>query len=288
MDQQQLRQNKFANMVQTIKLIAGMAIILGLIGYAVGGRWVALGAILVALITGGIGPSVSAQMVLRMFKARRLDPAQAHQLFELRDILCRRAELRSFPALYYIPSRVLNAFATGSQDHYAIAMTDGLLRALNHRELAGVLAHEISHIRHRDVRIMALADSFSRIISTLSRFALLAIIVFFPFALFTGGFGMIWRLLVVFTAPILTTFLQLALSRSREFHADMGAVELTHDPAGLASALKKLERMQPRSVWQQILYPANRGPESAVLRSHPHTHKRIEVLMDLVPRYEGQ
>ncbi len=156
MDQQQLRQNKFANMVQTIKLIAGMAIILGLIGYAVGGRWVALGAILVALITGGIGPSVSAQMVLRMFKARRLDPAQAHQLFELRDILCRRAELRSFPALYYIPSRVLNAFATGSQDHYAIAMTDGLLRALNHRELAGVLAHEISHIRHRDVRIMAL------------------------------------------------------------------------------------------------------------------------------------
>ncbi len=68
----------------------------------------------------------------------------------------------------------------------------------------------------------------------------------------------------------------------------MGAVELTHDPAGLASALKKLERMQPRSVWQQILYPANRGPESAVLRSHPHTHKRIEVLMDLVPRYEGQ
>ena len=284
LDSNLLHQNKRGNTWQSVKLIAGMGLILGAIGMLLLGFWGAVGAILIALAITCFGPRVSPRVVLKMFKARRIEPSEAPDLYQIHNLLCQRAELEFLPPLYYIPSRMLNAFATGIGDRSAVAISDGLLRTLTPREMAGVLAHEISHIRHNDMRIMSLADSFSRFASMASRAGLLLFVA----ALFTGTWQGMWRLSFLFLAPILTALLQLALSRAREFNADMGAAELTRDPQGLASALSKLERMQPGSWMRKVLFPGNKTPEVTALRTHPPTAERIERLMTLVPQYRDQ
>lgn len=261
-----------------------MAIILGGIGLVLLGPWGALAAIPVALLICLLGPRVSPRLVLRMFKAQLIHPNHAPQLYEIHQALCERAELQHMPPLYYIPSRMPNAFAIGADGRSAIAISDGLMRMMTPRELAGVLAHEISHVRHNDLKIMALADSFSRFASMASRAGLLV----FLFFLLLGTWPGLWRLLLLLLAPAMTALLQLALSRSREFNADMGAAELTRDPLGLASALAKLQRMQPTGWIRKVLFPGNQAPEATALRTHPPTEERVERLLSLTGQYEDQ
>ncbi len=285
MDVDQLHRNKRENSLQALKLILGMALISGFIGFVVAGKYAAIGAVLLALGIAWFGPRLSPQAVLRLFRAQRVDPESAPQLYDIHRTLCDRAGLGDIPPLYYIPTRAPNAFAVGTDQRAAIAVTDGILRAMTTREIAGVLAHEISHIRHNDVWVMSLADSFSRIASTIARFGLMAMLLFMPFAMGQGMLDFLFRMGVVVLAPIMATLLQLALSRSREFNADMGAVELTRDPEGLATGLEKLERMQPQSWFRRVMFPGQRTPEPATLRTHPHTHERIRRLLDLIPQY---
>jgi heat shock protein HtpX len=154
------------------------------------------------------------------------------------------------------------------------------LRQLTLRELAGVIAHEISHIRNNDMSVMGLADLVSRMTNMLALFGQLLVVVNLPLYLLTGA-AVPWLAIgLLMIAPTITALLQLALSRTREFDADLGAVALTGDPQGLASALARLES-QRGSLWERVFLPGRREPEPSLLRTHPRTEERIERLLEL-------
>ena len=227
-----------------------------------------------------LAPKVSPPMVLRLYRAQPVTPERLPAVHAVLARLTERAGLERMPTLYYVPSAMLNAFAVGGPKDAAIAVTDGILRHLDLRELTGVLAHEISHIRNRDLWLMNLADLTGRLTRMMSLLGFGLLIIGLP--MWLGGAARLPWLLVplLMFAPQLTMLLQLALSRSREFDADLDAAGLTGDPAGLASALVKLERHQ-RGLWERILLPGRRLPEPSLLRSHPPTEERVARLAAL-------
>ena len=274
--------HKFRNGLHTLLLIGGMALILALsAGFLFGGGVVVWVAGLVVLML-FLAPRVSPAMVLGLYRARRLTPGEAPDLYAVVAELARRAGLPRMPALYYLPSTVMNAFTMGSREDAAMVVTDGLLRRLSLRELIAVLAHETSHVRNNDTRVMGLADVVGRLTRILSLIGQFLILVSLPLMLFSPE-GIPWAgfLLLVF-APSLSALLQLALSRTREFDADLDAARLTGDPAGLASALEKLERYQG-GLLERILLPGRHNPNPSLLRTHPETEERIDRLLALKP-----
>jgi heat shock protein HtpX len=292
LDARQRRRHKLRNLVQSAILLGGMVGLLALCGWVLFGPDGLLGMALGSALALAFSPKISPGLVLRLYRARELAPPELPEVFAVLDRLAGRAGLRHRPKLYYIPSRMLNAFAVGERDDAVIALTDGMLRTLSLRELAGVLGHELSHIRNNDLWLMGLADLVGRLTRLMTLAGLLLLILAIPLWL-GGATGFPWFVipLLVF-APQLTTLLQLALSQAREYEADLDAAGLTGDPMGLASALAKLERFQ-RGVWEQILMPGYRLPEPSLLRSHPPIGRRIARLRELqagapaAPAFEG-
>ncbi len=281
MDKAQLRRHQHDNLIQSLLLLLSMTGILGLLGFTLFGLEGLFWAALIGVITLIVGPSISPALVMRLYQARPIPPNAARDLHLIMGELARRSDVQP-PKLYYIPSCMLNAFAVGTRDQAAIALTDGLLRTLSLRELAGVLAHEVSHVRHNDMRVMGFADVVSRITTVLSQIGLLLILIMLPLALFGMAHVSLLGLLILIAAPHINNLLQLALSRTREYDADLGAVELTGDPNGLASALGKLERYQGGWLESPFL-PGRRIPDPAALRTHPPTQERIQRLLSLAP-----
>jgi heat shock protein HtpX len=276
------RSHDVRNALHTAILIGGSALLLALIAWTVRG-WTGL---IWAALFGAFGlwtmGRVSPKMVLGLYKARALGPDELPEVHRLLRELAKRAELPSIPQLYYVPSKILNAFAVGKREDSAIAVTDGLLRAMTMRQLAGILAHETAHIRSGDLKVMALADVLTRVTSSMAMLGLLGI----PF-LFGVDFEIpLLGILLLIFAPTLGGLLQLALSRTREYDADLDGAALTGDPAGLASALETLERRQGR-IWEG-LFPAGRVPNPSLLRSHPATKDRIARLLALTGEAEPQ
>jgi heat shock protein HtpX len=230
-----------------------------------------------------LGPRFSPRMVLRMYGARPLQPFELAELQQVVAVLAERAGLPRIPRLHYVPTRVLNAFSVGQSGDAAIGLTDGLLRRLNLRELTGVLAHEVSHIRHNDMWVMSLADTVSRVTSSLSFVGQMLIFINLPLVMLGQAHVAWFPILLLLAGPTLSGLMQLALSRTREFDADLGAVRLTGDPVGLASALEKLER-EGRGLFDWVLMPGRRDPEPSVLRSHPNTRERVGRLLELAGR----
>jgi len=267
--------HRLQNALQSIALLAAMAALAGFLGWTLFGQaglWAAaLGPVFALIANGG-----SSEMILRLTRARPLAPEHAPALYRLVGLLAERAGLARMPRLYRVPAPALNAFAAGSRENPAIALTDGLLAGLEPREMAGVLAHELSHLRARDVWVMTLAALVGRMTSLVSFFGQLLLFILLPISLFTGqGVPLVAIVLLVF-APTISGLLQLALSRTREYDADVAAVQITGDPRGLASALAKLERR--RGNWMQRLFMA-RAP--GWLLTHPSTDERIRRLMEL-------
>lgn len=246
--------------------------------------WGTAGALAAGLLVALICPLATRmppEAVMRLYQATRV-PRDESQLSSLVDVLAFRAGLPRRPELYVIPSMTLNAFAAGSRDHSAIAVTEGLLRRLSLPETAGVLAHEMAHIRNNDLLVMGLADVITRVLQLLSYVAL-GLALFNVFA-YLRGEDMIswWAVLLLYLAPALSSLLQLGLSRAREFEADAQAAKLTGDPASLASALKRLETYTGH-FWEDLMFPvpARRVPHPSLLRSHPETEDRIRRLLAL-------
>jgi heat shock protein HtpX len=264
----------FINLAHTLILFVGMLLVLGVSGYALFGPPGVYGAVLLIVISLVLSPRISPRTLLRLYGAVPLTAASAPELDAMLRELARRANLTRIPQLYYVPSQVTNAFAVGSPRDAAIGVTDGLLRRLTLRELAGVLAHELSHVRHNDLWVMNFADVLSRVTSLLANVGQLLLLINLPLVLM-GQATISWlAIAMLIVAPLLNGLLQLALSRTREYDADRGAVALTGDPAGLASALLKLERYTA-ALLRQIVVPGHGVPQPSILRTHPPTRDRI-------------
>ena len=270
-----LLQHRWLNRLQTgllVLTLVGIAAAAGRLPFGEGCLWLALFAVAGALL---LDPVAASALSLRLYRVRALHPQQAHEMWAL------LRELPATPVPHYVPSAVVNAFATGSKQEASIALTDGLLRSLSPRELAGVFAHEVAHITNEDLRIMGLADSVSRLTCLLALMGQIAILLSLP-ALLVGAAEVYWPgLLLLAASPQLALLAQLGLSRVREFDADRLAAELTGDPQGLASALAKIERVS-RS-WRAWLWPGWGNPEPSCLRTRPATQERIARLLTLAP-----
>jgi heat shock protein HtpX len=268
------------NLAHTVVLFAGLVLLLAAAGYFLGGLWGVITAVVGVGVLILFAPSISPRVLLRMYGATPVSAALAPELHALVRELAQRAALPRVPQLYYVPSQLTNAFAVGSRADAAIGITDGLLRRLSLRELAGVLAHELSHIRHNDLWVMNVADTISRVTSLLANGGQLLLFLNLPLLL-AGQRTISWLgILLLLAAPLLSGLLQLALSRTREFDADLGAIGLTSDPAGLASALLKLER-DTAALLRQMMLPGDRVAQPSILRTHPATSDRVARLRQL-------
>ncbi len=277
------RAHKTSNVLHTVVLLAGIGGLLA-VSTALLWGWAGLIGTAVSLVLLSLfAPRLPAQMVMRLYRGQLVDPRGNSQLNRIVDALAQRGGLQHAPLIYVIPSMTLNAFATGRRSSAAIGITEGLLRKLSLRELAGVLAHEISHIRNNDLFVMGLADMMTRFTHALSYIGAGLAVLNLMSVVVDGEARYNWLGIgVLYLAPAISNLLQLGLSRAREFDADLEAARLTGDPEGLASALHKVERYTGH-FWEDLMPPvqARRVPQPSVLRSHPTTNQRIERLRQL-------
>jgi heat shock protein HtpX len=261
---------KLRNALHSALLIAGIGLTMSLCAYLLWGR------------DGLIWPVLA--MAIVVFFAPRIvmsGPMRGREMLSIMQELARRAELTRAPRLFVVPSPTLNAFATGARDNAVIAVTEGLLRKLTLREMAGVLGHEMAHVRNNDLWVMSLADVMTRFTRVMSLVSMAIAILQIPSVLSGDPPAIPWFvILLLYLAPAIASLLQLALSRSREYDADLVGARLTGDPDGLVLALAKLERYQGQ-MWEDVLLPSRRIPQPSVLRSHPPTEERIARLRAL-------
>jgi heat shock protein HtpX len=272
------------NMVRTGILLAAMTALFLMIGFALGGE----GGLLIALLLAG-GMNFwsywnSGNMVLRMHNAKAVTKASAPEFFGMVEDLARRAEL-PMPKLYIIETDQPNAFATGrNPENAAVAATTGLLRSLSREEIAGVMAHELAHVKNRDTLTMTVAASIAGAIGFLAQFA-------FMF----GGRGEsrpnpIVLILAMILAPMAAGIVQMAISRTREYSADRDGALICGNPGWLASALRKIEQFvkgrvmqtaenNPASAHLFIINPLIKGGVDNLFRTHPPTEDRVRRLM---------
>ena len=271
------------NMAKTLFLMTVLTVGLVLVGGWFGGE----GGMVTALVFAGImnlgSYFFSDKIVLKMYRARQVGPEEAPVLYRVVERLARRAEL-PMPRVAIIPSQQPNAFATGrSPKHAVVAATEGILRLLDENELEGVMAHELAHVRHRDILIASVAATLAGAIMVLARFGLF----------FGGGDrdrgpgGGVLAIVLMILAPIAAMIVQAAISRSREFAADAGGAEISQKPRALASALRKLEagarqvpmRGNPATAHMFIVHPFRGGGIVSLFSTHPPTEARVERLM---------
>ncbi|QND51262.1 M48 family metalloprotease [Phyllobacterium sp. 628] len=275
------QRSRLINTLHTWMLLAGSLVLLVVCAFTLAGPT----GIVYALVFGAVSlvaiRRISPQMVLKMYKARVVTREEFPQGLAIIEELSRRAGLPRVPELHVIPSRMMNAFAVGRKGNSVVAVTDQLIRVLTARELTGVLAHEISHIRNEDLKVMALADTVARFTSLMSTIGIVSLLFNITFLASGEPVQVPWLgVLLLLVAPTVGGLLQMALSRTREFDADLGAALLTGDPDGLALALVKLEKAQGR-LWENLILPGGRIPDPSILRTHPLTDIRVARLKAL-------
>ncbi|MCC7416461.1 MAG: zinc metalloprotease HtpX [Acidobacteria bacterium] len=272
-----------SNIVKTAFLLGVLSALFLFLGDVLGGAQGLVIGFIFAVGTNFFSYWFSDKIVLRMYGAQEVGPG--HRLYQLVANLAQRASL-PMPRCYVIPQASPNAFATGrNPQHAAVAATEGILRVLDDEELAGVLAHELAHVRHRDILISSIAATLAAAIMMVARFA------FF----FGGsrsddrnGGSPIVLLLTMLLAPIAAMLIQAAISRSREFDADAGGAAIAGSPLGLVSALRKIESAShrvpldanPATAHMFIIKPSLAGL-MGLFSTHPPTEQRIAALMQL-------
>ncbi len=281
----------FGNWLKTSLLMAAIVALFGTVGAVIGG---AQGMIL-ALVLGGAmnlwAYWFSDRMVLRMYNAQEVDEHSAPSLYRMVRELSQRAGL-PMPRVYVIDEEQPNAFATGrNPENAAVAATTGIMRVLTERELRGVMAHELSHVRHRDILISTISATVAGAISSIAQFGM-----------FFGGrdedgrpANPVVTLLVVILAPVAAMLIQFAISRAREFEADRGGAEISDDPGALASALEKIHRYaqgiplepaeaHPATAQMMIMNPLSGGGVAGLFSTHPDTGERVARLRAMAAR----
>lgn len=269
------------NSVRTAALMAVLIVLFALVGRAIAGPNGMLIAFGVAVAMNFAGYWFSDKIVLRMYRAQEVDRAQAPELYEMVDRLRQRADL-PMPKVYVIPSEQPNAFATGRNPaHAAVAVTNGIVRILGKDELEGVIAHELAHVKNRDILTSSVAATVGAAITLLARFGLF----------FGGGRdrgNLIGSLLMLILAPLAAVMIQMAISRSREFAADRDGARISGKPRALADALGRLQSAAARipmeaspSTAHMFIVNPFAGAMSGLrtlFSTHPPTEERIERL----------
>jgi len=270
------------NTVKTAALLGLLSAVLMFIGQALGGGSGMVAGFFFAVVMNFGSYWFSDKIVLRMYRAQEVGPG--HRLYDLVALLAKRAGLPQ-PKVYIIPDPSPNAFATGrNPQHAAVAATEGILGALDDDELAGVLAHELAHVKHRDILISSVAATIAAAIMMISRFAM-----FFGGSRDNerGGSNPIALLATVILAPIAAALIQAAISRSREFEADAGGAAIAGDAHGLVNALRKIEvaskrvplDANPATAHMFIIKPFSASGLLGLFSTHPPTEQRIEALL---------
>ncbi|WP_341677194.1 zinc metalloprotease HtpX [Niveibacterium sp. SC-1] len=273
------------NWLKTSVLMAGIIALFGVVGAMIGGR----SGMLLALVFGG-GMNLfsywfSDKMVLRMYNAREVDASNSPYLYNMVAELAQRAGL-PMPRVYLIDEHQPNAFATGrNPQNAAVAATSGILQLLSERELRGVMAHELAHVKHRDILTSTVSATLAGAISALANFAM-----------FFGGRDEHGRpanplagLAVAILAPLAASLIQMAISRAREYEADRGGAEICGDPGALADALQKIDyyargiemptaEAHPETGQMMIMNPLSGGGMAGLFSTHPPTEERIRRL----------
>lgn len=269
------------NTLRTGFLMAAMTALFLFVGYLVGGEAGMILAFLFAAGTNLFAYWNSDKVLLSMYGARAVDDTSAPDLLHTVRQLAGQAGL-PMPKVYIVENDQPNAFATGrNPEHAAICVTTGLLRRVGQEELAGVLAHELGHVKHRDTLTMTITATIAGAISMLANFAL-----FFGGGERRNGLGIIGVLLVSILAPFAAVLVQMAVSRSREFEADRAGAEISGRPLWLASALQKIDHAagaianpeaeaNPATAHLFIVNPLSGGGLSGLFASHPSTEERI-------------
>jgi len=275
----------FGNWLKTAVLMAAIVALFGAFGAMLGGAE----GMLMALLFGGVmnffAYWFSDAMVLRMYNAQEVDEASSPYLYKMVGELAQRAGL-PMPRVYIIDEAQPNAFATGrNPEHAAVAATTGILQLLSARELRGVMAHELTHVQHRDILISTISATMAGAISALANFAM-----------FFGGRGDNGRpgnplaaILVMILAPLAASLIQMAISRAREFEADRGGAEISGDPHALADALTKIDayargigmapaEAHPETAQMMIMNPLAGGDIAGLFSTHPPTEERVQRL----------
>lgn len=271
------------NIVKTVLLMGLMMGLFLWVGERMGGQQGMIIALVLAAGMNMVSYWFSDKIVLAMYRAQPVDPVTAPGLYRLVADLAQRDNL-PVPKIYIIPDDSPNAFATGRDpQHAAVAVTTGIMRLLNDEELAGVIAHELSHVANRDILISAVAATLAGALMVLARMSLF----------FGGGRdrrgGGLEVLVLMIVAPIAAMLIQMAISRSREYQADASGAKLSGNPMGLANALRKLERgaenvpmdAQPQTAHMFIVNPLSGRSMMGLFSTHPPMEQRIARLEEM-------
>jgi heat shock protein HtpX len=269
------------NTLKVIILLATLSSLLLIIGYFIARGTGVMIALILSVIMNFGSYWYSDSIVLNMYDARPVTRMESPALYDAVESLSHKARI-PVPKVYVIPQTSPNAFATGRDEaHAAVAVTSGILKILTKDELEGVIAHELSHIKHKDILISTMAATIASAVVLLSRWAM-----------FFGGnedSGMIKTIAVAVIAPVAATVIQMAISRSREYEADAGGAEVSGKPEALAGALAKLARSavikpldaNPATAHMFIVNPLSGGAIMNLFSTHPPLEKRIERLMKM-------
>jgi heat shock protein HtpX len=276
------------NIFKTAILMAAITALFGMLGLSMGGTNGMMMALLFAVAMNFFSYWFSDKMVLKMYNAKQVDATSAPQFYRMVQELAAKAQL-PMPKVYVIEEDAPNAFATGrNPQHAAVAATTGIMRILSERELRGVMAHELAHVKHRDILISTISATMAGAISALANFAM-----------FFGGRDSEGRhsnpiagIAMMILAPLAASLIQMAISRAREFEADRGGAEISGDPQALAQALQKIEayakgtpfaaaEAHPATAQMMILNPLRSSGLANLFSTHPRTQERVERLMAL-------
>lgn len=275
----------FGNWLKTSLLMAAIVALFGVVGAAIGGEQGMILALLFGGATNFFAYWFSDKMVLKMYNAREVDETSAPQFYNTVKALAQNAGL-PMPKVYVIDEAQPNAFATGrNPEHAAVAATTGILQLLTPRELRGVMAHELTHVKHRDILTSTISATVAGAIAALAQFGM-----------FFGGRdnenrpNPIVTVIVMILAPIAAMLIQMAISRAREFEADRGGADISNDPEALASALQKIESYakgielptaeeHPATAQMMIINPLHGGGLAGLFSTHPPTQERIARLL---------
>ena len=277
-----------ANQFKTTVLLAALTVLIVLIGRMFGGNQGMMIAFIFAMIMNFGSYWFSDKIVLAMYRAKELTPSEAPNIHQVVAELAQRAGIPK-PRIYLIPSETPNAFATGrNPEHAVVAVTQGIVRLLNDDELKGVLAHELGHVKNRDILIGSIAATLAGVVMMLASMARFA-------AIFgvgggnddEGGGNIIGLILMSILAPLAAMLIQMAISRSREYLADETGARLAGNPRSLASALEKLasaskripmQEAKPATAHMFIVNPLSGGGFASWFSTHPPVEERVSRL----------